>query len=75
MYMLRDPNGPDALTAPTTKWNVNDTTSWRKAYREQVPYNIDPTDYDFFKRTGVFFVGIYDFKKCFSDFAQAINLN
>ena len=73
--MMRDPNGIDQLTEPKTKWNVKDHISWTKSYRKQVPFNIDPLDFDFFKRTGVFFVDEIDFKRCFSDFAQAINLN
>jgi len=69
LYMIRDPNRIDELIEPKIQWHVKDYKSWTKEYREQVPYGIDPTDYEFFKRTGVFFVGINDFKKCFSDFA------
>jgi len=44
-------------------------------YINQVPFNINPLDPGYFKKTGLFFVEMKDFVSCFHDFAQAINLN
>lgn len=54
--MIRDPFGPQYGNWPTNKFNVTDTDSWTEDYKLQVPGGIDPTDYDFYNKTGVFFM-------------------
>ena len=67
--MLRDPNGPESLTIPNTKWNPKDNVNWTPEFRKQVPFGIDPLDYQYHRRTGVLFIDDSDLKKCFSDLA------
>ena len=47
------------------KFNVNDTASWTPHYKSQVPHGMDPTDFEYFKRTGVFFMEFHYVYHCF----------
>lgn len=65
-YVVRDPRGPLANTDWNGRWNVNDTSRWTGFYKDFVgaKYGFDPTDYAFFKESGIFLVA-WDEIGCF----------
>lgn len=62
LYLVKDPNGPAAITDYKLAWNNRDTTRWTKNYRLQVQiaYAFDPVDQEFYKQNGIFFVPYYN---------------
>lgn len=71
LYMMRDPRGHHQLTDLNTRWHPGDSENWTDNYRKQVPDGIDPLDWSYHQKSGVFFIAHSDFKRCFSGFAQA----
>lgn len=77
MFMMADPFGP----WKDTKWDRNyrwdDTNNWNAGTINQIKteFGFDPTNQDFNKNSGIYFVDAEDFKICFANYGTAVNRN
>jgi hypothetical protein len=60
IYMVRDPRAKYQKTDYKLKWSSSDTESWTPEMKALVPDGIDPTDKEFIRNSGIFFVDAMD---------------
>ena len=67
MLMIRDPYGPEPGRKVKDQYSPlhKGGNLWTDHFKSQVPGGIDPTDVDYFNKTGIFFMNIYTASRAF----------